>query len=478
METWDVIIAGGGGAGLIAAMAAAKEGARVLQLEKTAQLGGCWAPGIGNGGTSTGAQTVIQFEAGVFNDSPSLYYADCMWESSARVRNDPATLRFYCERTGAVIDWLDRLGAYQKRGRQPLSGRFGEYWSVPRSYSLNPDFCRLIIEQHQQLVVTGNITVLLNTQVDSLIQEGVCIAGIRASDAAGTRKEYRAPSVIIATGGFASNPELLTTYNLPRAWDAVSVAPEFATGDGLVMCRDTGAQLVNTGYSMAMGTLPRAIPDPQHPGRRLASVNMDGYPGAIWVNRQGRRVINEDCGARNPRVREVKENIPEWMLIVLLDRRLIEANPPIVLGRSWQWFEDAAHEGRLVQRADTIEGLSQLVGIDEKTLTETVARYNQFVDNGVDAEFGRGDLKYQIDSPPFYAIKTAVSVVATSGGPKTNIHQQVLDENGGIISGLYAAGEVTGYQGWGTGMYNMGCFVFGQQAGRMAARHSLYHAAK
>jgi fumarate reductase flavoprotein subunit len=98
-----------------------------------------------------------------------------------------------------------------------------------------------------------------------------------------------------------------------------------------------------------------------------------------------------------------------------------------------------------------------------------VTRYNGYVTTGEDEDFGRPDLDYKLENPPFYAIRTGVLVIASCGGPRNNVRQQVLDRNDKVIPGLYVAGEVSGYQGFATGMYTMGNLVFGKQAGRIAA---------
>jgi len=475
MEACNVIIVGGGAAGINAAITAADEGARVLVIEKTAAPGGCFAIEVGNGGTSSGAQTVMQFDAGICDDSPDRYYADCMRESRGRMMNNPEILRFYCERNGAVVDWMDRMGAYSKRGRKPYSGSFQDGWSVPRSYFLNHDFVLLLLELLQNRVDRGYIEVMLNTSVTKLIVEQGNVVGVKVEGGAGVSREYRAGSVVITTGGFGANIEMVRKYNLPRAWAVTTKAMPFNTGEGLIMCQEAGAQTVNLDHAQVMGPFVGDIPDLAHPGQVMAPVKMNKYPGAIWVNLHGQRLANEDCGLRSPQTRRVLESTPEQAVVVVLDQRIVNENSPVVSGKTMEWFMEQASEGKIMHQADTLDNLSRLVGIDGPALAETVARYNQFVQNGVDAEFGRGDLKYRIESPPFYAVKTAVRVYASSGGPATNVRQQVLGQGGRIIPGLYAAGEVTGYQGWGTGMYNMGCFVFGQQAGRMAARHSLYY---
>jgi predicted oxidoreductase len=96
------------------------------------------------------------------------------------------------------------------------------------------------------------------------------------------------------------------------------------------------------------------------------------------------------------------------------------------------------------------------------------------VEAGQDLEFGRQDLVYRIENPPFYAIETAPVVLLGGGGPANNVKQQVLDKNGEVIQGLYVAGEVSGFQSAGTGSLNIGNVIFGKQAGKMAAHEALY----
>jgi fumarate reductase flavoprotein subunit len=208
---------------------------------------------------------------------------------------------------------------------------------------------------------------------------------------------------------------------------------------------------------------------------------MDKYPGAIWVNIEGKRVVNEDSGVYMPETRLAMFNAPEMTLMVILDRKIKEENDSILVGwfgvseKSWQWFEDKAEEGIVIKKADTIEELGRSMGIDVQTLKETIAGWNGYVEAGQDLEFGRKDLSCKIEAPPFYAIRTVPAVLISAGGPATNARQQVLDVDDKVMPGLYAAGELTGYRAFGTGSLNTGCIVFGRQAGLMAAQYALYH---
>jgi len=474
----DVIVVGTGGCGLVAAIAAADEGAKVLQFDKMPQMGGTW---LISQGTSTGTATRIQFEAGIYQDTPHLFYADCMKESRAREVCDPEILMFYCQHSGQAVDWLDSLGAYSKEERQPKPPMYGEIWTVDRCYYAESalKYLKVILAEHEKRVKRGDIRVLMKTGVTDLLQEESKIVGVRARGEDGVERDYRAGAVVLCTGGFASNAELMRKYKFPQARDILSAASTCATGDGLIICQKVGAKLINMDQSLApyLG----GIPDPDNPGKAIAHVNMDKYPGAIWVNLEGKRVVNEYNGVYMPDTRLAMLNAPEMTLIVILDRKIKDENDPILISwfgvteHSWEWFEEKAEEGAIIKKANTIEELGHLLGIDAQALKDTITRWNRYVEAGEDPDFGRKNLTYKIENPPFYGMKTVPSVLISAGGPAINVRQQVLDVNGKIIPGLYAAGELTSFRAFGTGSLNTGCVVFGRQAGIMAAQHARYH---
>jgi len=487
----DVIVVGSGGAGLVAAAAAADEGAKVLLLEKLRKLGGIWGDRFDRqgemgeyykkrGGTTTGVQTKIQFENGIFEDNPYLFYAECMKHSKAREYCDPEILAYYCQHSGQAVDWLDSLGVFDPEMRQPIPGTYGEDWSIPRCYFMRTDIVKPLLAEYEKRVNRGDIEFALGTTVTDLLQEDGRIVGLRAKGEDGANREYRAGAVILCTGGFGSNLELLRKYNHPQAKDIMTVTPPHCTGDGFIMCEKIGAKMVNMDHPICMGPYLGGVPNPDKPGRRSAHVNMTKYPGVIWVDLNGRRVVNEDGGEMNPIPKAALENAPDQTLMVILDQKIMDENDPIlhqwvgVAGRSWEWFKEKAEEGIIIHKADTIEELATAMGIDPQTLKDTVDKYNGYVESGKDLDFDRQDLTYKIMNPPFYAIKTGVLTPVSSGGPASNVRQQALDVNDKVIPGLYLAGEVAGFQGFGTATFSMGNIIFGKQAGKMAAWDILY----
>jgi len=220
----DVIVIGAGGAGMMAAIAAADTGAKVLHLEKMPTIGGCWAD---RGGTFTGAQTKMQFRAGIYNDSPHIFYSDLMHWQSTRQYSQPEVLRFYSEHAGEAVDWLDSLGAFVPPMDKPFPGQYGDAWTVLRSYGIRGPILRFILPQYQKRIDRGDVTLLTSTTVTSLIQKGGRVIGVRAKGESGMEGDYQSGAVIVCTGGFGSNPELVKR-NLPEASHIITHTPVYA----------------------------------------------------------------------------------------------------------------------------------------------------------------------------------------------------------------------------------------------------------
>jgi fumarate reductase flavoprotein subunit len=424
----------------------------------------------------------MQFEAGILDDSPSQFYADCMQEARARETCDPEVLWYYCQYTGFAIDWLDSLGAYPSDMRGPRDSIYGEPWTRKRAYFTEEGiqggdkYLKVILAEYDKRIARGDIEVLFNTTLCDLITENGVVTGVKTIDPNGKEIDYKVKAVILCTGGYSSNLDMVRKYKWPNATDMVSIALPTCTGDGLEMCIKAGAELVNMDQEMAPNL--GGIPDLENPGRRFAVTDMDKYPGTIWVDLNGKRIVNEDAGQRMPKTRLAIQSAPEMKAIVILDKKIKEENRSIFKsmfdqGKTWEEFEEIANEGKLVQKADTIKDLAAKLGIDGDVLQGTVTKYNSYVDAGNDPDFGRQDLRYKIENPPFYAFVTLPTVVMSFGGPKNNGKQQVLDKTGKVIPGLYVAGELAGYKGFGTGSGNIGGIVFGKRAGQVAAQYAL-----
>jgi fumarate reductase flavoprotein subunit len=470
----DVIIAGAGGAGIMAALAAVDAGARVVLLDKQAAIGGVWAF---RGGTISGAQTNLQFEHGIFDDTPDRYFSDCYRFPRARLLCPPDLLALYCRQAGFWVDWLDRRGAFGSE-RRPLPPIFGEGWPTLRSHSVPGPLLPVIQPEIEIRLQTGCLAILTESRAVSLLEKDGKIGGL-VIEQKGVRSTVRAGAVVLTMGGFGARPDLVKKYSLPRARAFVAGAGASSTGDGLSLCEQVGAKMVNFGMPSAMGPHAGSVPDPSHPGRRLGGINFNCYPGVIWVDGGGRRVVREDAGSPGEQVRRALESAEGQVLFVVFDQRTRdEQSPPFTpatFGQptpGWEEFERFESRGAAF-KAETLPELAAKMDVPPDRLAETVQRWNTAVTAGCDIEFGRKEIKHQIFRAPYYAILTGGNIVGTGGGPATNLRQQVFHENGRVIPGLYAAGEMCGYQGYGTAMFNMDNFIFGNLAGSEAARTSL-----
>jgi len=480
----DIIVVGAGGAGMMAAMTAADEGAKVIHIEKEADTDGSWSV---SGSTTTGAMTKMQVRDGIYGDSPALFYSDIL--KSSPVANaielcDPGVLRLYCESTGEVCDWLNSLGAYGPEGGKTRPGMYSEEWTLDRSYFPAPGFHvrSAVRAEYMKRVDRGDVKLLLNTKVTHLIQEEGRVVGVKAKGGDGVERDYKAGVAVLCTGGYGGNVEWLKKYRFPGVEHVVSAAPPFITGDGHIMCEEIGVKLVNMyPYGKELPYLG-AVPDPDNPGTAIANVNCSMYPGAIWVGTNGKRLGNEHAIPYSQEWKEIMANAPGMVVIVILDKKIKDENKSILTpffstpARSWEWFEEKAEEGVIIKKANTIEELATLLGVDSQTLKNTITTYNGYVEAGEDLEFGRKELVYKIENPPFYAIKTYPTALMGAGGPACNVKQQVLfDAHDKVVPGLYVGGELCGYMLLhSTGAGVMGAIAYGKQAGKMAAQEALY----
>jgi len=455
----------------VASITAADCGAKVLQLEKTAELGGTF---LISQGTTAGTQTRLQFENSIYDDSPYLFYSDCMKEQRAREVCDPESLMFYCKNSGFAVDWLDELGAYPDDNRSCIETIYGEDWSRSRVYRVDwaIDYLRAILPEHEKRVASGNITVKLNTHVDSLIANDQSVTGVVADG-----EEVSSGAVIVCTGGYTANPELMRKYKMAGARSIVTAGSTNATGDGLVMCQRAGAKLVNMDQELLpyMGN----VADPENPVKAITYVDMN-HPSAIWVDLNGKRIINEDSNIYLPPARIAMINAPEMLLYVVIDSKAIETDRCILtkwLGTvpvyDWDWFLIQAENDTFIKKADTLAELSVKMNVNSINFETTINAWNRYVVKGKDIEFGRNTCHNTLDKPPYYAIETSPAVLISAGGPATNYRQEVLSNTHGVIKGLYAAGEITGYRAFGTGGLNTGNVVYGKQAGLMASIYAL-----
>lgn len=461
-ENPDVIIIGAGSTGINAAIAAAQAGAKVYLIEKNDALGGSIRYA---GGTTSAAGARMQIEAGV-EDSPENFAQDIVRMGGGT--NVEALTRKHTECAAAAVDWLDDLGA-DFGDRAPKMSASYDAFNVPREYRVaggGKAIIDLILPKLTEQVEAGNVCSMLDTEVKDIIVEEGAVTGVVLTDGI----EYRAPATILATGGYGHNEELLHKYNYENVQ---TMAPSFVTGDGYAFAEKAGAVLANMDYLPAY---PGAVPEAGFDVTATAVVQE--YPGVIWVDADGRRIVNE-FNALDSERKAAYAGAPHNLVYMLLTQDMRDKGASILSkDEGWAKFDELLAAENCVYKADTLEELAGKVGIDAEGLKATVETYNAYVAAGEDKDFGR-PVESMIElKGPYYAVKTCPYVMLTKGGPLMNEHAQVLGQSGEPIPGLYEGGELAGGANIGGsanigGLANTSTIVWGKIAGENAAAYAL-----
>lgn len=452
-ERVGVLVVGAGLAGCAALLAAAEAGQYAVLIEKTDAIGGST---VKSAGLSAFAGTDEQTEQGI-EDSVDLLRADLL--EVGRHRSDPRLVDLYCEHQLETYRWLKRHGvAYGE-----IHAASGQ--SVPRSH---PTDTTAMLVHLLRAAGRSGARLLLGTAAQRLVRDGERgrVLGVDVVGPDGEHRRVLADAVVLATGGFSQDPELLATF-APQMANALTAGGAGNRGDGLKMGLAVGAGLRDTPY--IKGTYGHyAEPHPDEDGTGILAV----YKGAIAVNALGHRFVDEssnykeigDAALAQPGVRT-------WQVFDARTMAMSNDEVPI--------YEFAGREraGMLV-RADSVAELETALGLPEGSLQRTVADYNDAIEDGRPDPLGRRHLSgavgelFPLAQPPFYAHPTGTVVLATYCGLTVDTRMRVSDWWHEPIDRLYAVGEVVGgFHGAGymTGTSIGKAAVFGRLAGQHAA---------
>jgi fumarate reductase flavoprotein subunit len=448
----QLLVIGGGAAGFAAALEAAHQGVQVLLLEKTAEIGGSSAM---SGGCLAFAGTDMQKDAGI-EDSDELLRKDLI--EVGQHDNDPAVVDAYVANQLDTFYWLRDHGVEFSPSLESSSGQ-----SVPRVHTVDPaDMVRTLAARCRE---TGRVSVRMSTRAVRLLRqdENSRVTGVVAEGPDGTITIEARKGVLLASGGFCRNAELVHRF-APHYADAVFVGGEGNVGDGLKMAWKLGADMRDMAY--IKGTFGKH-PTDMHNNHSCLAV----YKGAIAVNQDGKRFVDESISYKL--LGDAVMAQPFHSGFQIFDQPIFESGDDRVRILD---FNRRMEEG-LMMKADTLEALARQIEIPYDVLKATVDRYNRFVDQGEDEDFGRDGLVHhqgvlrRIEQGPFYAYPSTAAVFGTYCGLRVDPSMKVIDVFDQVIEGLYAAGEVVG--GFHGGAYMTGsalgkAVVFGRIAARTA----------
>ena len=458
----DVVVVGAGGAGMTAAITAAGEGKSVVILESQSMVGGNSVRATGGMnagktvyqdenefGESAGVEKTLKTAAEKYADNetitalaktvseqwaayqanPTGYFDSVeLMELDTMIGgkgiNDPELVETLCENSADAIDWLDEHGitlhnvssfggASVKRIHRPVNAE-GKTVSVG-SY---------MIPLLQENCEKAGVKMMLDTTATEILTDANGAAvGVKATGASGETVTVNAKAVVLATGGFGANLDMVVKYKPELKGFMTTNAPGIQ-GQGIEMAQAIGAATVDMDQIQIHPTVEA----------NTAALITEGLrgDGAILINEEGQRFIDE-VGTRDVvSAAEIAQTGSYSWLVV--DQAMVDASSVI---------QGYIKKGYTVT-GETYEELGKAMGVDAAAFAETMEKWNGYVEAKNDPDFGRTSFANPLNTAPYYAVKVTAGVHHTMGGLKINANTEVLNEKGEVIPGLFAAGEVTG----------------------------------
>lgn len=458
----DVVVVGAGGAGMTAAITAAGEGKSVVILESQSMVGGNSVRATGGMnagktvyqdenefGESAGVEKTLKTAAEKYADNetitalaktvseqwaayqanPTGYFDSVeLMELDTMIGgkgiNDPELVETLCANSADAIDWLDEHGitlhnvssfggASVKRIHRPVNAE-GKTVSVG-SY---------MIPLLQENCEKAGVKMMLDTTATEILTDANGAAvGVKATGASGETVTVNAKAVVLATGGFGANLDMVVKYKPELKGFMTTNAPGIQ-GQGIEMAQAIGAATVDMDQIQIHPTVEA----------NTAALITEGLrgDGAVLINAEGKRFIDE-VGTRDVvSAAEIAQTGSYSWLVV--DQAMVDASSVI---------QGYIKKGYTVT-GETYEELGKAMGVDEAAFAETMEKWNGYVEAKNDPDFGRTSFANPLNTAPYYAVKVTAGVHHTMGGLKINANTEVLNEKGEVIPGLFAAGEVTG----------------------------------
>lgn len=442
--SWDVIVVGAGTAGIPAALFSARRGARVLLLEKGGQVGGTlWM----SGGQMSAAGTRAQKAEGIV-DSPADHLADIMRISGGTANE--GIVRIAVENAAATVDWLQSSGLEIASGF-PAYGTGHEPYTKKRVHQAPNKGLGILAVLRQQLeAAPASLRLLTGMDVaEPVIDRAGAVVGVIAKDSNGVRREFRAPVVVLASGGYMANSKLFLELNGVPKYQTAGWG--LNTGAGIDIGRAAGGFVRGReNYLCNFGTIPNTLEIPSGAAANSIHHPETRQPWEIIVNSAGQRFMAEDAPSIHTRELALLSQADHRYWLVF-DDEILRQSPTLLRmpapgsRREWTREELLNAFGSLptFQSASTLEELAAKAGIDSSGLVASVRAYNEGQAAGKDA-LGRKHLPRPIAKPPFYAIRHQGGTIISMAGLAVDERLRVIKPDGAPVRGLYAAGEMLG----------------------------------
>lgn len=428
----DLVVVGGGSAGMAAATRAAHEGLDVVILEKMAYTGGA---SMIAGGSMVIAGSQLQKDKGVTDDTPQIMVQDFLTNGSDL--NDRQLLTMYAENVGPTIDWaMEELDLKFVGDMQ-----FNAEYTKDRVMALEggaPGYARTL----RTALDGSDAKLYLETRAEKLIVEDGVVTGVEAKAANGSTYTIKAKKVLLATGGFGNNDDMLSD----ELKNVLYYGPMSSTGDGHKMAEEVNAKFQLMDYGKRY---PNGVEVASGIGKSTIYGNLAAFSeSAILVNKSGSRVVNERASNKAILTEQLKAE--DQQLYLVMDAATYEAFSGNLAANSItqedleRWISYNGEKTPVLVKADTLEGAASLAGIDGTALKATVDKYNGYVASGNDAEFGRKAeyMKSPVGDGPYYIVEQKPRFATTMGGVVVTEQMQIVDADGKAIENLYAAGEL------------------------------------
>lgn len=466
-QTCDVLVIGGGDAGMFAAVAAREAGASVILLEKAPSLFSNSSSLSAGSTNATG--TKAQIAAGVNDVGNEKEFAEEIMKTGKGIA-DPVLVKLYADNSKYAMDWLTNHGVI-------FTPQANAAFRLKRMLGCNKHTGAQYVEVLADAAKKIGVRIEMRTTAQELITNMQANEVLGVTAIRGKRKlSYRAKkAVIIATGGFCGDVNLIDRYILDFR-GALTFSSMNSTGDGLKMACKIGAGTTHLNFAAVYAYgVPMDSTGKSRRGWIYRGHVMNLY-GSITVGPDAKRFVNDDLGATSiSQAMHVKGFKTVYQVATQAQLEDFLKNDAVqVIGWSQEEFRKEMKDQKIfIKKANSLTELAEKLGLDPNALTETVERYNGFVNKGKDEDFGRKYMKGTFEKGPYYGFVCSPIAGISIGGLRVDENLTVLDVYDKPIKRLLAAGEAIGgvHGGSYIGGNSVGAsLTLGQLAGKFAAK--------